>query len=94
MPGTVFLAGASIRQYHHDDGSVDVYFDAILQGPRSGESGVLTVSADSESWSASQQVVLSRAGENIVSVKVSCPFLMPPQCLMLSVKRDHFGRIA
>lgn len=70
-------AGASIRQQHAEDGQVDVFFDAVLQGAVQGETGSLMTEADQEAWMGAQQVTIENAGdgeagENIVSVKVSC----------------------
>ena len=62
-------AGASIRQDHRDDGSVEVTFRASLQSAVDGETGSVTVAADDQQWSASEDVQLAE-GQNFVEVKV------------------------
>ncbi len=71
------LAGATIRQEHQEDGRVDVYFRGVLNAPKAGEIGTLSVSADDQQWSGSQDVEIEKEGENYAEVKVSPPAMFP-----------------
>jgi len=65
---------------------VDVFFRAVLQSAVEGETGSVTVAADDERWSASEDVRLEK-GENFAEVKVIPPpgNLTAPLCAILQV---------
>ena len=62
--------GASIRQEHQQDGTIDVYFRGVLNAPKLGEIGTLSVSADEHQWFGSEDVKIEMEGENYLEVKV------------------------
>lgn len=70
-PSVPLSTGASIRQEHHNDGQVDVYFRAVLNAPTKGEGGLLTVSDASGRWTGSTEVKIDKEGEAFAEVKVS-----------------------
>lgn len=76
------FAGASIRQEHQEDGSVDVYFRAVLNAPKAGETGTLSASAYENDWSGSEDVAIEKEGENYAEVKVSLTPLCQASCYL------------
>ena len=57
------------------DGSIDVFFRAVLNAPAAGEIGMLQATADEQPWSGSQEVRIEKSGESYAEVKVG--FITP-----------------
>ena len=82
-------AAANVRQQHAANGSITLFFDAVLHAAAAGEQGRLTVTAPGfPRWSNATDVALAFAGENVVTVEVhaSSSWLQSCTCALLSLQ--------